>query len=90
MALGAAPRGVVAMVLRRVAVLVVLRRRDRRRREPVGVTLRRYAALRPRSRAIPLTFAGAAVVLCAIGALAGWIPAGRASRIDPARVLRDG
>jgi ABC-type lipoprotein release transport system permease subunit len=28
--------------------------------------------------------------LGAIGALAGWIPALRASRIDPARVLRDG
>jgi len=32
----------------------------------------------------------AAIVLGAIGALAGWIPALRASRIDPARVSRDG
>jgi putative ABC transport system permease protein len=38
----------------------------------------------------PLTLAGAAVLLGAIGALAGWLPARRASRIDPARVLREG
>ena len=38
----------------------------------------------------PLTFVGAAVILTAIGALAGFIPAARAARIDPARVLRDG
>jgi ABC-type antimicrobial peptide transport system permease subunit len=36
------------------------------------------------------TFAVAALVLVAIGALAGWVPARRASRIDPARVLREG
>jgi ABC-type antimicrobial peptide transport system permease subunit len=38
----------------------------------------------------PLTLAASAVVLGAIGAFAGWLPAIRASRIDPARVLRDG
>ena len=38
----------------------------------------------------PLTLAGAAAMLGAIGALAGWIPARRASRIDPARVPREG
>jgi putative ABC transport system permease protein len=37
-----------------------------------------------------VTLAGAALVLIAIGALAGWIPARRASHIDPARVLREG
>jgi ABC-type antimicrobial peptide transport system permease subunit len=37
-----------------------------------------------------VTFAGAALVLAAIGALAGWIPAMRAARIDPAIVLREG
>jgi ABC-type antimicrobial peptide transport system permease subunit len=30
------------------------------------------------------------VVLGVIGTMAGWLPARRASRIDPARVLRDG
>jgi ABC-type antimicrobial peptide transport system permease subunit len=34
------------------------------------------------------TMVGAAVILTSIGALAGWIPARRASRIDPALVLR--
>jgi len=43
--------------------------------------------LQPRD---PVTLAGAAFVLIAIGALAGWIPARRASHIDPARVLREG
>jgi putative ABC transport system permease protein len=43
--------------------------------------------LQPRD---PLTLAAAAAILGAIGALAGWIPARRASRIDPARVLREG
>ena len=33
---------------------------------------------------------GAVVVLATIGALAGWLPARRAARIDPARVLREG
>jgi predicted permease len=88
-ALGAAPGGVVRLVLRRVAALV-----------GIGVVTgaaasllaAKYVAtllygLQPRD---PLTFAGAAAILCAIGALAGWLPARRASRIDPARVLRDG
>jgi putative ABC transport system permease protein len=89
MALGAAPSGVVAMVLGRVAILVAL-----------GVALgagaslwaSRFVAtllygLQPRD---PATLVGAALVLGAIGALAGWIPARRAARIDPARVLREG
>ena len=37
----------------------------------------------------PATMIGAAVVLAAVGAIAGWIPARRASQIDPAEVLRD-
>ena len=36
----------------------------------------------------PVTFVGAAAILAVVGALAGWLPAWRASRIDPAEVLR--
>jgi ABC-type antimicrobial peptide transport system permease subunit len=37
----------------------------------------------------PATFAVAATILAAVGVLAGWLPARRASRIDPVAVLRD-
>jgi ABC-type lipoprotein release transport system permease subunit len=87
-ALGAAPGGVVRLVLSRVTLLVgvgVL----------VGAGVSVWAAkfvetllygLEPRD---PVTLLGAAVVLGTVGALAGWLPAYRASRIDPAEVLRD-
>jgi len=89
MALGAAPGGVIRLVLRRVAILVGLG-------VMVGSGVSLWAArfvatllygLEPRD---PLTLVAAAAVLGTIGALAGWLPARRASRIDPARVLRDG
>jgi len=38
----------------------------------------------------PMMFAGAAVVLVAAGVLAAWLPARRASRLDPAAVLHEG
>jgi ABC-type antimicrobial peptide transport system permease subunit len=38
----------------------------------------------------PGTFATAGVLLAVVGAMAGWIPARRAARLDPARVLREG
>jgi predicted permease len=88
MALGAAPSGVVAMVLGRVALLVGLG-------VVAGLGTSLWAAkfvtpllygLQPRD---PVTLTGAAALLAAIGALSGWIPAIRAARIDPARVLRD-
>jgi putative ABC transport system permease protein len=37
----------------------------------------------------PATFASVSVLLCAIAALACWIPARRASRLDPLAVLRE-
>ena len=89
MALGALPGGVIRLVLRRVAILVGLG-------IVVGGGVSLWAGrfvtplifgLQPRD---PLTLAGAVVLLGAIGALAGWLPARRASRIDPARVLREG
>jgi putative ABC transport system permease protein len=42
--------------------------------------------LQPRD---PMTLSIAAVTLAAIGMFAGWLPASRASRINPAEVLRD-
>jgi putative ABC transport system permease protein len=89
MALGAAPAGVVRLVLRRVVMLVAIG-------VIVGAAVSLWAAhlvttllfgLQPRD---PATLAAAIAVLAVIGALAGWLPARRASRIDPARVLREG
>jgi ABC-type lipoprotein release transport system permease subunit len=37
----------------------------------------------------PATLIGAAITLAAVGMCAGWLPAWRASRIDPAAVLRE-
>jgi len=88
LALGAAPSGVVRLVLARVTVLVAVG-------VAVGAGLSVWAAtfvatllygLEPRD---PATLAGSAAVLAAVGAIAGWLPAHRASRIDPAQVLRD-
>jgi len=88
MALGAAPGGVVRLVLARVTLLAAIG-------VAVGAGVSVWAAkfvetllygLAPRD---PATIAGSAIVLAAVGALAGWLPAHRASRIDPAQVLRD-
>ena len=91
MALGAGPASAVWLVLSRVAVLVGLG-------VAAGTGLSWWAAsfmasskllfgLQPRD---PATLLTAALVLTAIGAMAGYLPARRASRIDPARVLREG
>jgi putative ABC transport system permease protein len=88
MALGAAPGRVIRLVLGRVGLLVGLG-------VGVGAAVSLWASTfvsamlygaQPRD---PVTLVGAAVVLASCGALAGWIPARRASRIDPARVLRE-
>ncbi len=88
MALGAAPAGVVRLVLTRVTLLVSAG-------IAAGCGLSMWAArfvstllygLQPRD---PVTMVSAAMALAAVGALAGWLPAYRASRIDPAEVLRD-
>ena len=89
MALGADASGVVRLVLRRVALLVVTG-------IAVGAGISLWAAkfvgtllygLEPRD---PVTLIGASALLAAIGAVAGWLPARRAARIDPAEVLRQG
>ena len=89
MALGAGPAGAVGLVLRRVALLVGA---GIAIGSGVSVWAARFVStllydLPPRD---PGTLAGAALVLATIGALAGWLPARRAARIDPARVLREG
>jgi putative ABC transport system permease protein len=87
MALGAGPAAVVRMIVARVAVIVGLG-------IAIGAVLSFWATgfvenllfgLRPRD---PLTLAGAALTLAAIGIAAAWIPARRATRIAPAEVLR--
>ena len=88
MALGAAPGGVVRLVLSRVTLLVgsgVIAGAG------VSVWASKFVAtllygLEPRD---PLTLVASAAVLATVGGVAGWLPARRASRIDPAQVLRD-
>ena len=88
-AVGASPRQVLRLVLARVIGQVA-----------AGVALGTLAALwampligtllygvPPRDAAI---FAGASVLLVAVAGFAGWLPARRASRLDPAVVLRSG
>jgi predicted permease len=87
MALGANAAAVVRIVLRRVGVLVAL-----------GIAIGTAASVWA-SRFVasflygfepsdPGTFVVSAFVLSVVAAAAGWLPARRASRIDPAAVLR--
>jgi len=88
MALGAEPAGVLRLVLARVFMLVTLG-------VIVGTAMSLWSSqfiasllydLQPRDT---VTLVSAAVTLAAVGAIAGWLPARRASRIDPTQVLRD-
>jgi ABC-type antimicrobial peptide transport system permease subunit len=89
MALGAAPSSIVRLVFQRVGVLIAAGL-------AFGLAGSLWAArfveallfhLEARD---PVTFAGAAAVLVAVGVLAAWLPARRAARLDPATVLREG
>jgi putative ABC transport system permease protein len=87
MALGAAPAAVVKLVLSRVALLVGS---ESLGGAGVSIWASQFIAtllygLEPHD---PVTLAGAAAMLAAVGAFPGWLPAWRASRIDPAEVLR--
>ena len=87
MALGATSIAILRLVVARVAVLVgigIL----------IGAGVSAWAStfvatllygLDPRD---PLTFLGAAAILMTVGAFAAWLPAYRATRLDPAVVLR--
>ncbi len=87
MALGAQPSGVVKLVMREGAVLAAL---------GVGAGLigafglSRFMEklLYGVSTRDPLTFAGLALLMGAIALLAAWMPARRASRVDPIIALR--
>jgi predicted permease len=87
MAIGATPARVVRLVVTRIAVVLA-----------VGVGLGAVASLwlstfiatliyglEPRDIT---TLVSSAVLLTLVGTLAGWLPARRAARIDPARALR--
>ena len=89
MALGASPGGVVVLVLRRAAILIGI---GIIAGAAVSLWVSRFVSpllfgLQPRD---PVTLVAAIFLLATIGMLAGWLPARRASRIDPARVLREG
>jgi putative ABC transport system permease protein len=89
MAIGAAPARVVRLVLARVTVLLGL---GMLIGTAASVWASRFVAtllygLEPRD---PATLISSAAVLAAVGALAGSLPAYRASRVDPAEVLREG
>jgi ABC-type antimicrobial peptide transport system permease subunit len=88
MALGADPRTVIRLVLGRVAVLVGLG-------VAIGAAVSLYVSrfvsalvFGLEARDLP-TLGGAALMLAAVGALAAWLPARWASRIDPIDVLRE-
>jgi putative ABC transport system permease protein len=87
MALGASPKRVVREILARVLILIGAG-------VAIGVaasvwTSQSVAALLFGLEARdPVTLVGAVVVLSSVGALAGWLPARRASRVDPMVALR--
>jgi predicted permease len=89
MALGTTPTGIVRLVLARVAVLVA-------GGVAAGAAVAWWAAslvgslvhgLTPHD---PVTLAGAAALLAGVALVAGGLPARRAARLSPARVLHDG
>jgi predicted permease len=86
-ALGAGRRGVLAMILREVLLLAAIG-------TAAGVAtatgLSRYveSLLFGIEPADPLTIGGAVVLMCVIALLASWVPARRASRLEPMTALR--
>jgi putative ABC transport system permease protein len=81
----AAERFVLGGVARLVAIGVALGVAASLALSPLVRTL--LYRLEPRD---PLTMTAAAACLAVVGLLAGWLPARRAARIDPAQVLREG
>jgi predicted permease len=89
MALGASATGIVRLIFRRVSMLLVIGL-------TIGAAVSLWAVRFVQTMLFkvdardPATFAGAIVVLAAAVVLAAWLPARRAARLDPARVLREG
>jgi ABC-type antimicrobial peptide transport system permease subunit len=89
MALGATRASVIRLVLARVSLLVGSG-------IAVGLALGAWASrfvatlLYDLGPSDPVTLLASATTLSVVGALAGWLPASRASRLDPTAVLRDG
>ena len=88
MALGATRGAVIRLVLSRVSTLVGIG-------IVLGVAVGAWASrfvstllygLEPGD---PATLAISAITLALVGAIAGWLPANRASRLDPTQVLTD-
>ncbi len=88
MALGAQPRDVLRMVVGHGLVLALL---------GIGIGLIASFALTRLMKGLlfgisatdPITFAGISLLLILIGLLASWIPARRATKVDPLVALRD-
>lgn len=87
MAVGAAPGQILRMVLGRGMKLIFIG-------AAIGVVLSNMAGLALSSQLFgisffdPLTIAGTAVLLIGVGAVACWLPARRATRVDPINTLR--
>ena len=88
MALGATRGSVIRLVLGRVAILIGI---GIVTGLAVGAWASRFVAtlLYGLGPSDPGTLIASAATLALIGAVAGWLPANRASRLDPTRVLRD-
>jgi predicted permease len=88
MALGARPGSVVAMVLRRAVVLVGVGVAIGLA-GAIGLTRWLQALLFELDPMDPITLASSAAGLMFVALIAAWIPARRASSVDPVTVLRD-
>ena len=88
LALGATPAGLRRLVLERVLLLIGIGLAAGAA-VSVWATVFLGALLYEVTPRDPMTLAGAAAFLAAIGILAAWLPVVRGTRIDPAEVLRE-